>query len=135
MRSLARLALALALSGCASPGERGDHVATAPERLPESTGTCLFTRTISSWRVVDDRRIVLSARKPWIVEFYMPCHHIRFTEQLAFSAHDQRICDYRSDSVIVDGERCAIAAIRPYVEEFDEKLQEELDELEKEPQP
>lgn len=106
-------------------------VETLPERLPKSTGTCLHTATISSWKALDSRRILVEAgQRDWIVEFYTSCHGVRSSEQLAFSSNDSRLCDYRSDAFLVRGERCPVASIRPYVERFDRELQEELDQLE-----
>ena len=120
-------AMAAVLLACAAPADDG---AAEPRQLPKATGNCLIIRTIDSWRPIDRRHMVVSASRQWIVEFLSPCLGIRRTEDVGFAARDGRLCDFRTDVVIAAGERCRVGSIRPYVEEVDKELEEELEQIE-----
>lgn len=120
-------AMAAVLLACAVPADDG---AAEPRRLPKAAGNCIIIRTIDSWRPIDTRHMVVSASRQWIVEFLSPCLGIRSTEDVGFPSRDGRLCDFRTDIVIAAGERCHIGSIRPYVEEIDKELEEELEQIE-----
>lgn len=111
MTALAGLILAAAgLSGCASAGD-GDQA-----RLPSSAGECVFVRTLSNWRAIDRESLVIyapSRNHPYKVDLLFPCHGLRFAETIAFTSRDQQLCDFRSEAIIVDGQRCPIGRIEP----------------------
>ena len=98
------------LSGCAST-EDGERA-----RLPASTGECVFIRTLDSWRAIDRESLVIyapSRNHPYTVDLLIPCQGLRFAETIAFTSRDSRLCDFRREAIIVDGQRCPIGRIEP----------------------
>ena len=130
LRLVGLVAAACAL-GCA--GERASS-ATADqlERLPETTGSCFFKNTVTSWRVLDDRRIQVDSHPPYEIEFYSRCHGIRSIESIGFSSRDGQVCDYRNDAVVGRDVYCPIASIHSPKDQVIEQQDTELDAYERE---
>ena len=106
----ALMAAGATLTGCAST-EDGERA-----RLPASTGECVFIRTLDSWRAIDRESLVIyapSRNHPYKVDLLIPCQGLRFAETIAFTSRDNRLCDFRREAIIVDGQRCPIGRIEP----------------------
>jgi hypothetical protein len=108
-----------------APGEKTTERAS---RLPKATGTCLLVRTITGFRSLDRRRIVVEANKPYLIEFAMDCYGLTHAETIGYASRDEQICDYRSDAILVEGERCPIGSIRPYADVIDKEMEERIEE-------
>jgi hypothetical protein len=139
-RALARWVLcgaaALLIAGCAKPAPvesaKGKKLAktakrTAKKALPKSEGNCINPRAVTNFKVLDRTRILVDTYPQRVIELYDSCEGVRFMEELTFAGTGGIICDYRSDALIVKGERCAIASIKDYEADADAELREEIE--------
>ena len=104
--------LFLSVPGVASSEDEG--ATTGRDRLPSSTGECVFVRSLQDWRAIDRYSLVIyapSRNHPYKVELTRSCPDLRFAETIAFTAPDGRLCDYRREAVIVGHHRCPIGRI------------------------
>lgn len=120
--------LASCATGTSGTDGKDEGSAEQVSRLPKATGTCLLVRTITGFRTLDRRRIVVEANKPYLIEFSMSCFGLTHAETIGYDARDGQICDYRTDAILVEGERCPIASIRPYADEIDKEMEERVEE-------
>jgi hypothetical protein len=104
---------ALALSACAAAGGSS----TASRTTFESYDDCFFARTLSDWRPLDPRNLLVFAagRQPYHVQLATPSRSLNFEDAIGFYDRDGRICPYGGDAVVVNGlipDRIPIASIR-----------------------
>ena len=105
----------------------------ARTKLPKAEGNCINPRSITDFKVLDRSRVLVNTYPQRVIEVYDGCEGLRFADELKFAGSGGGIiCDYRSDALIVDGNRCAIAAIRDYEADSDAALRKEIDGAEKE---
>ncbi len=87
--------------------EKAAEVATATEKSDKASGgDCLFSRTISSWNVVDDETLIIYAptrKSPYLVKLWGPVFSLKseFTLGIEDRDNDGRFCDYGRDAIIV----------------------------------
>jgi len=93
----------------------------------EAHGECVNVASVSGFRVLDDRRILIDTRPQKVIELYSDCTGLRFVEDIALEGRAGELCDYRGDKIIVDGRRCTVASIREYAFEADRDLDREFE--------
>lgn len=103
--------LVVGLAGCAAgQGETA--------RLTPDGNECFWASTISNWKAIDDKTLVVwapSKRCPYRVDLNMNCNGMHFAESIGFYDRDGRVCTYGGDAVVVPGtpvQRCSIRSIR-----------------------
>jgi len=110
LRAALTLGLLGATVGCQLPlgGERDVGA-------PALRGECVSLSSIGGYRVLDNRTILVDAGpRQMVIEVYADCEGLRFAEDLGLEGRGDQICDYRTDKLIVRGQRCTIASIREY---------------------
>jgi hypothetical protein len=100
---------------------------TAKARLPKSQGNCISPSSVTSFRILDRTRILVNSYPARVIEVYQTCDGIRFMEELTFAGTGGIVCDYRSDALIVDGQRCQIASIGDYEADADANTRKEIE--------
>ncbi len=112
------LAAALLAAGCIAQKPPPPQATPKPRpTLPAFTGRCIFINTIRDWKAVDPFHVLVQTRArgwQWEVVLERRCNNILFAEQMAWLGELNQICDYRRDSIAVQGDRCMIAAIHPW---------------------
>lgn len=108
--ALALVAASLAMSCASSPSGEG---AQSASRSTE----CIFGRTISNWRALDDENVILfaSRRQPYLVELSRRAFGLSRDFRIGIYDRDGRICPFGGDAIIVDSvvqERIPIRSIR-----------------------
>lgn len=77
---------------------------------------CVFSRTISSWTVLDDKSLILYAptkKRPYYVKLNMRSFELKFAHAIGiYSKFDNRFCPYGGNALFIDGDRYTIAAIK-----------------------
>ena len=106
----------LAIAGCASTSGSGRE-----EAAFSSYNDCFFARSVTDWRPLDNRNLVVfaGARRAYHVELSMRSMSLRYQDQIAFTDRDGRICPYGGDSIVVNGalpDRISISSIRRLTE-------------------
>lgn len=109
LHALLGLSGILALGACASTGGGEGTFASAND--------CFFTRSISDWRPLDNRNLIVftGRRSPYHVQLSTPTPRLRFQDAIAFTDRDGRICPYGGDAIVINGmmpDRITIASIR-----------------------
>jgi len=119
-RFIATLAIATSVAaGAASTAawaEQGNETAAKP-KAPD---TCVFSRTINNWQVIDNSHIAVWAptrRNAYVVELAFPISGLKFENSLGFQDrnNDGQFCSYGGDSIIVGGplnERAMVRSVR-----------------------
>ena len=112
LNAVVGLVATLVLSACASSGG-GPAFASDTD--------CFFARSISDWRPLDNRNLIVFAgrRNPYHVQLSMPTRNLRFRDQIAFTDRDGRICPFGGDAIVINGimpDRISIASIRRLTE-------------------
>lgn len=132
MRLVPLLAAVLLSSGfSAYAGDEKPAEATPAAARPDraSGGDCMFSRTISSWQVLDNETLIIWAptrKNPHVVKLWRPVFGLKSEFTLGFQDgnNDGQFCDYGRDAIVVDGpagpERYSIRSIRR-VEEAEAK--------------
>jgi hypothetical protein len=109
----------LLLSACAAGNGAADTSRTSG---PQVYSDCFFPGTITDWRALDNRNLVIYAagRRPYHILLATPSMNLRFAQDIGLSDRDGRICPYGGDSIIVGGavtDRIPIASIRRLTDE------------------
>jgi hypothetical protein len=126
--SVALLALGCAGRSAESGGSAKEKSSkTAKTRLPKSQGNCISPSSVTSFRVLDRTRILVNSYPARVIEVYEACDGVRFMEELTFAGTGGIVCDYRSDALIVDGQRCPIASIGDYEADADANTRKEIE--------
>lgn len=96
--------------------------ASDAKKEPPASGrdTCVFSRTINDWHVIDNRTLAVwapSRKTPYIVTLTRPAIGLKFEQSLGFEDHnnDGQFCEYGGDSIVIGGtvpDRVTIASIR-----------------------
>jgi hypothetical protein len=78
---------------------------------------CIFARSITDWRPLDDGNLILFAgrQRPYHVELTRRAFDLTRDDDIGLYDRDGRICPYGGDAVVVNGaipERVTIASIR-----------------------
>jgi hypothetical protein len=84
------------------------------DKLPALSGECIWFNTLYDWKAVDWYNLIIwapSRKYPYHLELETACDALRFVDTIAFTSHDNRLCGYGRDSVIVGHDRCRIGAI------------------------
>lgn len=87
--------------------------------FPPPTGKCIFLATINDWKAVDPYHLLVRTRATgwqWEITLDRRCSEILYANALEWNTIDTRVCDSRSDSIIVPRNRCTIGSIRPHEE-------------------
>jgi hypothetical protein len=121
--TLLGLSAGLIVSGCASTATGSSSRAEAFLSYDD----CFFARSISDWRPLDNRNLVVftGARRSFHVQLAMRSMSLRFEDTIAFTDRDGRICPFGGDSIVVNGimpDRIPIASIRRLTEAQLEEL-------------
>lgn len=107
----------LLLIGACSAG-RSAPQDPRPEKYSSLTQDCIFVSTIDSWKYLDPYRVIIYAPTPskgYLLELSTYCQVAQYAEAIAISSHQNgRLCARDQDALLVGGQRCSIAAIRPY---------------------
>jgi hypothetical protein len=90
-----------------------------PNRLPQTTGECIFFRTLYDWKPLNRYNLIVwapSRKHPYHLQLDRPCTNLRFAHTIGFTSNDGRLCGYAGDSVLVTSggglpERCPIGSI------------------------
>ena len=96
-----------------------------PDRLPQTTGQCIFFRTLYDWKPLNRYNLMVwapSRRHPYHLQLERPCHNLRFAHTIGFTSNDGRLCGFAGDSVLVTSgggipDRCPIGSITKLSEE------------------
>lgn len=110
--TLLGIAATLSVGACASTASGSG------ENTFLSYDDCFFTRSITDWRPLDNRNLVVftGVRRPYHVQLSMPSiRSLRFEDAIAFTDRDGRICPFGGDSIVINGvmpDRISIASIR-----------------------
>ncbi len=89
--------------------EKAAEVAVATEKADKASGgDCLFSRTISSWDVVDNETLIIYAptrKNPYLVKLWSPAFGLKSEFSLGFEDgnNDGQFCDYGRDGIVVRG--------------------------------
>lgn len=87
--------------------EKAAEVAAATEKSDKASGgDCLFSRTISSWDVLDNETLIIYAptrKNPYLVKLWSPAFGLRseFTLGVEDRDNDGQFCDYGRDAIVV----------------------------------
>ena len=119
----ATISVSAQAEGQAATGPSSSHnemsPAYVPERLPKMTNECGFG-DVYDWKALNDYTLIVwfnnhDNRNARVVELEQPCPGLRFHDTIAFKTRDRfQVCSYGGDSIIVNGQRCAIGRIRAY---------------------
>jgi hypothetical protein len=121
--AIAALAAVTTLTaGCATSG-------TAPAAAETTYNDCIFARTLSDWRPLDNRNLILfgNGRRPFLVELVQPVPGLNFNFMIGVYDRDGRICPYGGDAIIVrDGGMAQSISIRSIRSLTDEQYDDVL---------
>ena len=99
-RGLVLSLAAILAGGCASTSE-----STGEPRRMARGNDCFWENTVSGWKVIDDRTIVvwpIGKRKGYRVSLEPGCSGLDFAPQLGFLDNDGRICGFGGDAIYLD---------------------------------
>lgn len=116
--AVAAMLVVFVLSSCATTSDR-ERTAVASDR------DCMFARTLSDWRPLDNRNLILfgNGRRPYHVELVRPAMNLSSNIQIGVYDRDGLICPYGGDAIIVDGALPDRISIRSMRELTDDELQ------------
>jgi hypothetical protein len=94
--------------------------AAAEAAKPKRGGDCIFSRTISGWRVLDDKTMIVygpTHNRPYEVKLWRPSQGLKFENQLGFldKNSDGQFCDYGGDAIITSdmvADRIPVSSVR-----------------------
>jgi hypothetical protein len=91
-------ALVALTTGCAATG-------AAPNAASTTYNDCIFARTLSDWRPLDNRNLILfgNGRRPYLVELVQPVPDLNFDVAIGVYDRDGSICPFGGDAIIVRG--------------------------------
>jgi hypothetical protein len=115
---VAALAATAALTaGCATSG-------TTPATARPTYNDCIFARTLSDWRPLDDQNLILfgNGRRPYLVELVRPIPGLDFNFMIGVYDRDGQICPFGGDAIIVRGVMPETVSIRSMRRLTDEQL-------------
>ncbi|MDG1402125.1 MAG: DUF6491 family protein [Candidatus Binatia bacterium] len=104
----------LAIAGCATPR----NLVRRPQlELPQPTGQCIATAKIRDFRAKGVKELrVRTEENDWqyLLVLDRECPNLADAQRIGWTSQRGKICDYRHDAILVDGERCAIGRIEDY---------------------
>ena len=114
LHALLGLSAVLTLSACAT-------TETSPGPAFGSDNDCIFARSVSDWRPLDNRNLIVFAgrRNPYHVQLSRASTRLRFSDQIAFTDRDGRVCPFGGDSIVINGampDQISISSIRRLTE-------------------
>lgn len=116
-------AIAVLLAGWTVSQAAETNTATdsaAEAAKPKRGGDCIFSRTISGWRVLDDKTMIVygpTHKRPYEVKLWRPAQGLKFENQLGFldKNSDGQFCDYGGDAIIISDmvpDRIPVSSVR-----------------------
>lgn len=116
-------AIAVLLAGWSVSQAAETNAATdtaAKAATPKRGGDCIFSRTISGWRVLDDKTMIVygpTHKRPYEVKLWRPAQGLKFENQLGFldKNSDGQFCDYGGDAIIISdmvADRIPVSSVR-----------------------
>lgn len=84
---------------------KAENVAAASTPKQGRGGDCIFSRTISGWRVLDDETMLVwgpTRKRPYEVKLWHRAQGLKFENQIGFLDRnsDGQFCDYGGDSIV-----------------------------------
>jgi len=99
---------------------KAESDATEKAAQKERGGDCIFSRTISGWRVLDDETMLVwgpTRKRPYEVKLWRPAQGLKFENQIGFLDRnsDGQFCDYGGDSIVTTDmvpDRILVSSVR-----------------------